>query len=348
MSPVTDPDQVIDTVEELEEELGRPFPDVVETVKNLDGDIMVLGAGGKVGPSLTKMALRAVEEAGVSKKVIGVARSIDTGPMKDLAACGVETIACDMLEPDQLASLPEVENIAFLAGRKFGSTGTEHITWAMNALLPGLVAARFAGSKMVAFSTGCVYPFMTVESGGAIEATDPEPLGDYSQSCLGRERMFEYVCHTQKMALTIFRLSYSHELRYGVLCDIAEKVNSGEAVDVTMGHFNVIWQRDVNAAVLRSFTIAASPPAYLNVTGKEIYSIRRAANRLGALLGKTPVFEGAESGTAFLSNPDKYYKLFGAPSLDTGQIINRVAHWIKIGGGSLGKPTHFETKNGKY
>jgi nucleoside-diphosphate-sugar epimerase len=348
MNPVTDPNQVINTIEELEEELSRPFPDVVEIVKNLDGDIMVLGAGGKVGPSFTKMALRAVEEAGISKKVIAVDLATDTDQMKELAACGAETIACNMLEADQLASLPDVENVAFLAGRKFGSTGTEHITWAMNALLPGLVATRFAKSKMVAFSTGCVYPFETVESGGSTEETSTEPLGDYSQSCLGRERMFEYVCHTKKMPLTMFRLNYSHEVRYGVLCDIAEKVNSDEPVDVTMGYFNVIWQRDVNAAVIRSFTIASSPPAYLNVTGKEIYSIRDAANKLGELLGKTPVLEGEESDTAFLSNPDKYYKLFGAPSINTDQIINRVAHWVKTGGGSLGKPTHFETKDGKY
>jgi nucleoside-diphosphate-sugar epimerase len=334
----------INTTAELDELLSRPAPATVELMRRLHGDILILGAGGKIGPSLARTARRAAQAAGVRKEVIAV----DLAPLPGLAAEGVCTVACDLLDPSAVESLPRAANVIFMAGRKFGSTGNESLTWAINVIVPYLAARTFVGSRIVVFSTGCVYPVMHVDTGGATEETPPNPVGEYAMSCLGRERMFDHVSVTRGEKILQFRLNYSVELRYGVLVDVATKVWTGLPVDVTTGYANILWQGDVCNHALRCLELATSPPSVLNVTGPETTSIRRVAEDFGRLMGKPVSIVGKENGLGYLSNASKATKLLGPPSVSVGKIVEWTAHWVARGGENLGKPTHFETQDGRY
>ncbi|MBI3945037.1 MAG: NAD-dependent epimerase/dehydratase family protein [Armatimonadetes bacterium] len=338
----------MDTLEQLEEILSRPTPGLVRDLGRLEGDVLILGTGGKIGPTLARMARRALDECGGKREVIGVDLFPQPGPREALEKLGIRTLACDLLKRDQVAALPDVPNVVFMAGTKFGSTGAEDFTWAMNAYMPGLVAERFQGSRIVVFSTGCVYPLVPVISGGATEETPPDPVGEYAQSTLGRERVFEFFSRRSNSPLTLFRLNYAVELRYGVLLDVGEKVWKGQPVDVTMGHANVLWQGDVAARALQCLNVAQSPPTVLNVTGPEVLSIRQVARRYGQLMGREPVITGQEADTALLVNPAKANGLFGYPTVAADTVMQWIAHWLEIEGPTLNKPTHYETRDGKF
>jgi len=339
---------MIATVESLEEALSNPVQADVEAMRALDGDILILGVGGKMGPSLAKLAGRAAEAGGTRKRIIGVARFSDHTLQRNLQAAGVETIAMDLLEPDALLRLPDVQNVVFMAAKKFGTSSAEHETWAMNTYLPGRVAERFRQSRIVAFSTGNVYPLRPVGQGGATEDTPVSPVGEYAQSALGRERMFEHASARWGTQVAILRLNYAVELRYGVLVDIGRAVYERRPVDLRMGLVNVIWQRDANAVCLRSFAHCDSPPSIFNVTGPETLSVRYIAERFGKKLGIEPVFSGEESDSALLNNAAKAHQLFGYPSVTPGEIIDWSAEWIAAEKPLLNKPTHFERRDGKF
>jgi nucleoside-diphosphate-sugar epimerase len=338
----------IETEDQLDLELSFPFPEVVEVVSRADGDFMILGAGGKIGPSLALMLRRATEAAGVSKKVVGVDVFPDTAAREKLEAQGVETVAVDLLAPGSLDSLPRIPNIFYLAGRKFGSSGQESLTWAMNVILPGLVAAAFPDSRIVAFSTGCVYSMVPVESGGSKEPDPTEPVGEYAWSCVGRERALEHYSHVQRTPVCLIRLNYSIDLRYGVLYDVAKRVHERQPVDLTMSHVNVIWQGDVNARVIQSLEYCASPPKVLNVTGPDTISVKWLAEEFGKRFGAAPSFTGEPAASMWLNDAFQSFQLFGQPHVSLETMIDWIAHWIELGGRDLGKPTHFEVKDGKY
>jgi len=335
-------------IEQLEDMLSRPSVGVIETLGRLDGDIIVLGAGGKVGPSLARMAKRASDAAGVSRRIIGV----DVFPSGDqkskLQTAGVETMKADLLDPDQLQGLPDAANVVFMVGMKFGSTGQESLTWAMNAVLPGMVAQRYRKSRIVAFSTGNVYGLTPVTLGGSVETDPTDPVGEYAMSALGRERVLEHFSRTLDIPMALMRLNYAVEMRYGVLVDVARKVFAGETIDVTMGNANVIWQGDAVAMTLRAFDCVSSPPFVLNVAGPETVSIRRAAEQFSKLMDKPVTFSGVESPDALLSNGRLGHTLFGYPEVGLEQMMVWVADWVMRGGESLGKPTHFESRDGRF
>lgn len=312
----------------------------VEAVAKLDGNLLVLGAAGKMGPSLVQRARRAVDLAGNRLRVIAVARSADPGDPDSLAA--------DLTDRKQVHALPDAEHVIFMAGRKFGSTGNEPLTWAVNAWAPGLVADRFADSKIVALSTGNVYALVKVDSGGATEETVPAPVGEYAQSALARERIFQYFSNTRGTRVAILRLNYAIDLRYGVLLDIGQKLFERRPIDLTMGHVNVIWQGDANSICLRSFAQAASPARVLNITGAQTLSVRWIAERFGALFGVQPLFEGEAAENALLSDASICHRLMGPPSVDIDDMIAMVAQWIGRGGRTYNKPTHFETRDGGF
>ena len=346
----TDPatvDRVRD-LDHLEDLLSEPAEGVVETVRRLDGDVIVLGVGGKMGPSLARMLKRAADEAGARKRVIGVSRFSSPALPKQLESWGIETIPCDLLDPEQLEKLPRVPNVVYMAGMKFGTTGQQARTWAMNAVLPAFVARKFRGSKIVAFSTGNVYPMVPVTSGGAVETDDPHPLGEYAQSCLGRERVFEHYSRADGTPVALIRLNYAVEMRYGVLVDMAQRVLAGETIDLSMCNLNCIWQADANAMSIQAFGHAASPPFVVNVTGPEVVSVRRVCETFGRLLGTEVEYMCAESPTAYLSNAQLAHRLFGYPRVSLEQVVRWTADWVKRGGESHGKPTHFEARDGKF
>ena len=332
----------------LEEALSRPTAELVGLMSRLDGDLLFLGVSGKMGISMASMAKRACQEAGIEKRIIGVSRFSDAANRDYLESLGIETIAGDLLDQSFLQSLPEVENVVYLAGTKFGTQGNESYTWMMNAYLPGLVAEKFKGSRIVALSTGCVYPLVYTQSGGSVETDTVDPIGEYAQSCLGRERMFEFGSATHGTPVILIRLNYAVEMRYGVLADIATKVRDGETIDVTMGHANVIWQGDANALILRTFDLCRSPARHLNVTGPETLSIRSLAEEFGHLLGKELKVVGDEAPSALLSNASSMFEELGRPAVSVDQVIQWTASWIKSGGRQLGKPTHFEVRDGQY
>lgn len=333
---------------QLETALSEPSEADAQAMAALEGDLIILGVAGKMGPSLAKRARRACERAGIAKRIIGVARFSNPESRRELESAGIECMSADLLEPGALEKLPDAENVLYMAARKFGSTGNEHLTWAMNALLPGLVAERYAASRIVAFSTGNVYPLVSVAQGGASEQTQPGPVGEYAQSALGRERMFEYFSNRYGTRVTLLRLNYAIDLRYGVLLDIGQKIFERRPIDVTMGHVNVIWQGDANSVALRSFALCSSPPAVLNLTGPETIAVRWIARRFGERFGVEPVIVGTESDTALLSNAARCHRLFGYPSVTVEQMIEWVSDWIGMGGATLSKPTHFETRDGKF
>ncbi len=338
----------ISDVDQLEELLSRPNPGVVETMGRLDGDILVLGIGGKMGPTISRMALRASQQAGVDRRVIGVSR-FSAGDLEEkLNRDGIETIRCDFLDAEAVAALPDAKNVVFMAGMKFGATGKEAMTWVMNTVMPGTVARRYAGSRIIVFSTGNVYPFTPVANGGARETDTPAPVGEYAASCLGRERIFQYYATELNSPTSVIRLNYAVEMRYGVLVDLARKVHEGRPIDLAMGFANVIWQTDANAMILRSFDQTSVPASTFNVVGPETISVRESCLRLGQLLGKQVEFVGEESSDALLSNGTLGYEKLGETTVHAEQMIKWIADWIAKDGESLGKPTHFEARDGKF
>jgi nucleoside-diphosphate-sugar epimerase len=338
----------IASVEHLEELLSEPTNQVVDVLARLEGDLLILGVNGKMGPTLARMAKRAFERARVRRRVVGVSRFSSAGHETPLRAHGIETLRCDLLDPEQVDRLPDTANVVVMVGMKFGSTGQEAVTWAMNSYLPATICQKFRRSRIVAFSTGNVYGLAPVALGGSRESDPLQPQGEYSLSCLGRERIYEHFSRTLSLPLALLRLNYATEMRYGVLVDLARKVYVGETVDLTMGHFNALWQADANAMALAAFDHLSSPPFVVNLAGPELLSVRRVAEEFGQLLGKPVHFSGTEAGTAFLSNGQLGHRFFGYPRVSVQQMIIWIADWVKRDGPSLGKPTHFEVRDGKF
>jgi nucleoside-diphosphate-sugar epimerase len=333
---------------QLEELLSTPNSRDVAMMNRLPGNIIIIGAGGKMGPSLARRVRRAADAAGVKRRVIAASRFSSPSSRDLLESAGVETIACDLLDEAQAPKLPLCENVLYLAGRKFGSTERADLTWAGNTVIPVNVARHYRASRIVVFSTGNVYPFVSAFSGGAVETTPPEPRGEYAQSCLGRERIFEFFSLEYGTPCLIFRLNYATDLRYGVLVDIARKVYSGQPVDLTMPSFNTIWQGDANSYALRSLELCASPPRILNVTGPETVSVRHAATVFAGLFERKAVFQNAEAELTLTSNATLCHQLLGYPEIALGELIAWVAQWIRQGGASLNKPTRFEVIDGRF
>jgi len=344
LSPADFPER-FDSAEELEDFMTTPAQALIDDMRRLDGDILILGVGGKMGPTLARLAKRAAPD----KRLVGVARFSEPGLRDKLEASGVETIACDLLERSAVADLPRLANVVFMAGRKFGTQGGEDLTWAMNTYLPALVAEAFRESRIVAFSTGCVYPFVPVLGQGAREETPPNPPpGEYANSCLGRERIFQYFSRVHGTPGRIIRLNYAIDMRYGVIHDVARKVLDGTLIDLSMGHANVIWQGDANAQVLRALNHCTAPPGPLNVSGPETISIRALAKSLGQYLGREPRFTGSEAPTAWLVNTGRAADLFGYPLVPLSRMVRWVADWVGRGGASLGRDTHFDVRDGTF
>lgn len=339
--------EIIQSEKELNELLSIPNDKLIEMMKNLKGDIIILGVAGKMGISLATLAKRAIEQAGVQKKVIGVARFSSPESEEELKCAGVDTIKCDLSDPDEVAKLPKVANAIYMAAKKFGTEGQEDLTWVMNTLVPGYVARHFKDSRIVVFSTGCVYPFVRAHDGGCSEDVAPNPVGDYAISCLGREMMFNYAARTWKTPICQYRLNYSIDLRYGVLHDIAVKVLNEEVVDLEAGHFNAIWQGDANAQALLCLEHCSDSVEIMNVTGPEIGNVRETALKFAKLFGKEVKFKG-EPGPIYLNDSSKATSLFGYPRVSLDTLIKWQAHWIQSGGRTLGKPTKFEKTDGKY
>lgn len=338
---------LIESETQLDALLAQPNDALVEFMRQLEGDLIILGIAGKMGVSLGQLAVAAIEKAGVSKNVYGVARFSDANARKRLEAAGVQTIQCDLLDRTAVANLPQTSNVLFMAGRKFGTGGEEPLTWAMNTMVPANVADHFRDSHIVAFSTGCVYPLAHADN-LPDEHTPPAPIGEYAQSCLGRERMFQYGSNQWGTQVCLYRLNYAIDLRYGVLHDIATKVWDGQPVDNSAPAFNMIWQGDANQQAIMCLGHCASPANILNVTGPETLHTEDVARRFGELLNKPVQFASTPDDVSYLSDSSKATKLFGLPSVDAEQLIRWQAHWIKIGGRSLGKPTHFEVSDGAY
>ncbi len=339
----------IQTVEELEESLSRPTSGVLKTLEAIDGDVVLLGAAGKMGPTLSRMVRRALDTLGHrSRRVIAVSRFTSQEARRSLEQHGVETLVCDLLNPKDVQSLPTAPNVFFLAGQKFGTSDAPELTWAMNTLVPAYVAERYRESRIVAFSTGCVYPLLSADGPGANENTMLGPPGDYANSCVGRERVFTFFSKQNETPVLLFRLCYAIELRYGVLSDIATRIMTGCPVDVSMGFVNMIWQGDANARAIESLAHTSSPPTALNVTGLERVSVRAIAMQFGKLLDREVVFTGQESETAWVWDASRSYELFGEPTVSLEEMIIAVSEWTLVGGPLLGKPTHFEVTSGQY
>jgi nucleoside-diphosphate-sugar epimerase len=336
--------RTIPDISALDDLLCQPSQALIDDLRNVDGDIMVLGVGGKMGPTLAGLARAALPD----RRIIGVARFSEPGIRDWLQARGIETIHCDLLDEAAIRRLPQIPNIIFMAGRKFGAEGNLALTWAMNSHVPALVAQAFSHARIVAFSTGCVYPFVPVDGKGSDESMPPNPPGEYAQSCVGRERMFEYFSRRFKTPGRLFRLNYAIDMRYGVLHDIATKVLQGKPIDVSLGHVNFIWQGDASAQALRCLAHCDAPTSPINVSGHEILAVRDLAAQFGRLLGKTPVIVGKEEPTAWLTNTSQAVKLFGLPVVDTTQLIAWTADWVARSMPSLGKPTKYEVRDGRY
>lgn len=336
------------TTQQYYQQLLEPSEALVEDLKKIDGDIIILGAGGKMGPDLARLAKKATTLSGKSRRIIAVSRFTDAEAKESLEAHGIETISADLLNDEQLRNLPDVPNVIYMAGTKFGTTNNEHFTWAMNTYLAGKVGDRYKNSRIVVFSTGNVYPLVPVLSGGATEQLPTAPLGEYAQSCLGRERLFEYQASQHQTPLLIFRLNYANDVGYGVLLEIAKSVLNEKEIDLRMGHVNSIWQGDANEIAIRSLLHCSHPAKILNVTGPETISVREAAEQFGLLLNKTPKFIHEEQSTALLSNAAECMRLFGYPRVTLREIMAIQAQWLLEGGKLKNKPTHFQARDGKY
>ena len=336
------------SLEELEDRLSRPSEALVEDLRELDGNLLILGAGGKLGPSLVRLALRALAGTGTKSRVIAVSRFSQRGLADRLTSEGAVVLNADIADDESLAGLPDAPNVVFLVGAKFGTQGQEHQTWATNAYLPGRVAQRFASSRIVALSTGNVYPLTTVGAGGSTEDSPLGPVGEYAMSCLGRERVLTHFSVQHHTPLALIRLNYAVEMRYGVLVDLARAVHDGADIDLTTGHANVVWQGYANEVTLRALRHAASPPFVLNVTGPETVSIRHVAERMGELMGKPVRFTGAEADTSLLSNAQRCHGLFGYPDLPVDTLIRETVAWVRAGLPLLGKPTQFQRRDGQF
>lgn len=341
------PDRIAD-VEQLEELLSRPSAAALETIAALEGDILILGVGGKMGPTLARMIRRAVDECGTRRRVIGASRYSEPGLAERLQSWEIETIAADLLDRRQLANLPDAPNIIYMAGMKFGTAAHPSLTWAMNVLLPALVAERYPRSRIAAFSSGNVYPLSKVVYGGARETDPVGPVGEYAMSVVGRERMFEHASATRGTRVSIIRLNYACELRYGVLVDVAVQVLRGESIPVAMGSYNAIWQGDANAMAIASLRDAAAPPFVFNLAGPETLSVRRVAEQFARHFDRTVSFVGDESPDALLSNGQMALGRYGYPRVSIDRLIAWIADWLSRGGQQLGKPTHFEARDGRF
>lgn len=338
----------IESVEELEEILSRPSAELIESVRRIEGDVAILGVGGKMGPTLAYLLQRADESAGVKREIFAASRFSNADVRQQLEDRGIHTLAVDLLDPDQLATVPKVPNVLYLVGMKFGSTGNQGLTWAMNTYLPGMVAQQFPESKIVALSTGNVYPLVSVKDGGSREDDATGPVGEYAQSCLGRERIFTYWTEQTQSPLCLIRLNYAAELRYGVQIDVGQRVYHQQPVDVTMGHLNFVWQGYANEVIIRALEIASQPTRVLNLTGPETVSVRRLAQRFAERFGVEATIVGQEAETALLNDASQCHSLFGYPSVGLDRLVEWSANWIEHGGLTHNKPTHFQTRNGKF
>ena len=341
------PDRIRDE-SELEDTLAEPCDADLACVSRLNGDVLIIGAAGKMGPSLARRVHRAMTRAGSVHRVYAASRFSSPAARASLEADGIQTVVCDLLEPAQIAALPRAPNVLFLAGRKFGTLDRTDLTWATNTVVPARVAEQFHQSRMVVFSTGNVYPLVPADSAGSKEDDPPAPVGEYAQSCLGRERVVEFVSHERAMPALIYRLNYAVDLRYGTLVDIARKVFTREPIDLTMGFFNAIWQGDANSYALRSLELCSSPPMILNVTGPERISVRETAAWFGSLFAREPRFVNSEGPVALLSDSSRCRALLGDPVVPLSLLRQWVAHWVESGGASLDKPTHFEVTDGRF
>ncbi|HEX9562757.1 MAG TPA: NAD(P)-dependent oxidoreductase [Gemmatimonadaceae bacterium] len=334
--------------DELEDRLSSPTAGVVDALSSCPGDILILGAGGKMGVSLAGMARRAADTASARRRVIAVSRFRTPSTALRLRSRGIETVTADLANRDALDSLPDAPNVIYLAGQKFGTRESPGETWATNVVVPAQVAERFHPARIVALSTGNIYPLTPVTAGGSREEDAPGPVGEYAWSCLGRERVLEHASGRRATRIAIVRLNYAVDLRYGVLVDLALRVASGAPIDLRMGHVNVIWQGDACARIIQCLPLATAPPYLINVTGAETLSIRELAGELGRRLRREPVLSGTESGEALLSSTSRALALFGPPSVSSADLLAWVAEWVSRGGATLGKPTHFEERGGSF
>jgi hypothetical protein len=344
---MTLPEQ-IETESQLEDTLAEPTAADLECVARLGGDVLILGAGGKMGPSLARRVHRALVRSGTRGRVVAASRFSSPALRAALDADGIETIACDLLDARSIAALPRCPSVLFLAGRKFGTLDRTDITWITNTVVPARVAQHFAGSRLVVFSTGNVYPMVAVDGPGSAEDDLPAPVGEYAQSCLGRERVVEFVSREQQMRALIFRLNYAVDLRYGTLVDVARRVLAGDPIDLTVGFFNAIWQGDANSYALRSLELCSSPPSVLNVTGPERISVRETAEWFGTVFGVRPSFVNSEGPVALLSDSSRCRARLGEPAVPLSLLRQWVARWVQAGGASLNKPTRFEVTDGRF
>ena len=341
------PDRIRD-VAHLDDLLSDPSPAAIDAIRAADGDVIVLGAAGKMGPTLARMARRAMDAAGLQHRVVAVARFSSSGVRADLEARGIETVQCDLLDEHAVERLPDARNVIFMAGRKFGSTGDEPLTWAMNTHVPAIVCVRYRQSRIVAFSTGNIYGLTARGRGGSREEDSPSPVGEYAMSCLGRERLFEYFSRLHGTPTAILRLNYAVEMRYGVLADLASRISRGAEIDLGMGYVNVIWQGDANAMAVAALARTTTPPLVVNVAGGDELSVRTISSELARMIGTIVKFAGAEMPDALLSNGARGHELLGAPRVDIGRVLEWTADWVQRGGESLGKPTHFESRAGQF
>lgn len=341
--------QPIHSTAELDERLSRPTPGVLQTLTRVSGDVMVLGAGGKIGPTLARMVRRACDELGqTSRRVMAVSRFSSQAAAASMQQWGIQTIACDLTQYRAVQELPDAPNLLFLAGQKFGTSEAPGRTWIANTLVPALVAERFADSRITALSTGCVYPLVPVSGPGSGEDDVLDPPGEYANSCLGRERIFQYYSAANKTPVILVRLCYAIDLRYGVLLDLAQKVFQQQPVDLNMGWTHVIWQGDASARVVQCLEHVAVPAQVINLTGPERLSVRSLAARLGELLERVPVFAGQEGSTAWVWNAARSCDWFGPPAVSVEEMLQATAAWVLQGGETLHRPTHFEVRDGRF
>lgn len=333
---------------ELAEVLSTPYQEDIDVASRLTGDVIVLGAGGKMGPTLVRRIAVALKKANSPYKAIAASRFSDEDSLREVESAGATAISADLLDDEQLATLPDCPNVIYLVGMKFGASGKQPLTWALNAYLPGRVASRYPNSRIVALSTGNVYPKVSVTSGGCTEQIDPEPIGEYAQSCLGRERVFQHFSLRNETPMCLIRLNYAVEARYGVFVDIATKVQNGTPISLAMGYVNTIWQGDANSICFRALEFCDTPANILNVTGPEVLSVREIARRFGQRLGTEPTFEGIEQPEAFLNDASKSHSIFGLPRVAPDDVIDLVGTWLLKGGATYGKPTKFEVHDGQF